>query len=160
VGNHDSSLGPFYETTLGMELVEEPLDLTAFWLRARLVHGHRLEGGRGWKSWMESRAFLRLFRALPGPLASLLDRLLAWKNDRSRPSDERRYFAIFREYAARCRDVAGLVIIGHVHTPLDDARSDPRLIVLGGWQMQSSYLRIDESGATLLVEPDDALISH
>jgi UDP-2,3-diacylglucosamine hydrolase len=160
VGNHDSSLGPFYRATLGLDLRDEPLDLAVFGLRARLVHGHRLEGGRGWKAWMESRWFLRIFRALPHLLASLLDRLLQWKNVRGRPAEERRYSAIFRKYAARCRDLADLVIIGHVHTPLDDARSNPRLIVLGGWHTQSSYLKIDESGASLIVETDDALISR
>jgi UDP-2,3-diacylglucosamine hydrolase len=109
---------------------------------------------------MESRAFLRTFRAFPGPLAFVLDRLLQWKNRGSRPRDERRYYAIFREYAARCRGVADLVVVGHVHTPLDDAASTPRLIVLGGWQVQSSYLKIDDSGASLIVETDDALISR
>jgi len=160
VGNHDSALGSFYATTLGLDLRDEPLDLAVYGLRARLVHGHRLEGGRGWKSWMESRAFLRTFRAFPGPLAFVLDRLLQWKNRGSRPRDERRYYAIFREYAARCRGAADLVVVGHVHTPLDDAASTPRLIVLGGWQVQSSYLKIDDSGASLIVETDDALISR
>ena len=100
------------------------------------------------------------FRAIPSPLASLLDRLLQWKNERSRPSDERHFYGVFRRYTARCRGMADLVLIGHVHTPLDDAGSDPRLIVLGGWHTQSSYLKIDESGASLIVETDDALISR
>jgi UDP-2,3-diacylglucosamine hydrolase len=160
VGNHDIALGSFYATTLGLELRDEPLDLAVYGLRAHLIHGHRLEGGRGWKSWMESQGFLRAFHALPGPLASLLDRLLQWKNERTRPRDERRYFALFREYAARCRGAADLVIVGHVHTPLDAADADPRLIVLGSWHTQSSYLKIDDSGAALIVETVDALISH
>lgn len=160
VGNHDAWLGPFYEADLGLDLRDEPLDLAVHGLRLRLVHGHRIEPGRGWKAWMESQGFLRAFRALPGPVAALLDRLLQWKNDRSRPDDERRYGSIFRRYAARCRGEADLVIVGHVHTPLDDVEADPRLIILGGWQAQSSYLKIDGSGASLIVEADDALISQ
>jgi UDP-2,3-diacylglucosamine hydrolase len=160
IGNHDAWLGPFYAETLGLDLRDEPLDLAVYGLRIRMVHGHRLGGGRGWKGWMESRAFLQIFRALPGPLASLLNRLLQWRNDRKRPRDERRYYALFRRYAARCRGEADLVIVGHVHTPLDEAESNPRLVVLGGWHGQSSYLRIDESGAALIVETDGALISR
>jgi UDP-2,3-diacylglucosamine hydrolase len=109
---------------------------------------------------MEGRAFYRLFRALPPPAAALLDLLLTRKNERGRPADERRYYALFRDYAARCRGEADLVIVGHVHTPLDDPASDPRLIVLGGWQSQSSYLKVDNAGASLIVETDDALISR
>jgi UDP-2,3-diacylglucosamine hydrolase len=160
VGNHDAWLGPLYAGTLGLDLRDEPLDLSAHGLRARVVHGHRLEGGRGWKGWMEGRAFLAIFRALPGPMASPLDRLLRWRNERKRPREEPRYYAIFRRYAALCRGEADLVIVGHVHTPLDDAGSDPRLVVLGGWHARSSYLRIDDSGAALVVVTDDALISR
>jgi UDP-2,3-diacylglucosamine hydrolase len=108
---------------------------------------------------MESWGFLRFFRALPGVPARLLDRVLQWNNERTRLRTERRYYALFRDYARRCRGAADLVIIGHVHTPLDAAESSPRLIVPGGWHRQSSYLRIDDSGAALLVETDDVLIN-
>ncbi len=49
---------------------------------------------------------------------------------------------------------ADLVVIGHVHRPVDDAETDPRLVVLGGWQRQSSYLIIDERGARFRVIRD------
>jgi UDP-2,3-diacylglucosamine hydrolase len=160
VGNHDSWLASFYETTLGLDLRVEPIDLNVHGLRVRLVHGHLLEPHRGWKAWMEGRSFLRLFRALPDPAAVPLDRLLHWKNERSRPDDERRFYALFRRYAAQCRGAADLVIFGHVHTPLDDNTHDPRLVVLGGWHAQSSYLKIDDAGASLLIETNDALISR
>jgi UDP-2,3-diacylglucosamine hydrolase len=160
VGNHDSSLGTFYGSTLGLDLVDEPVDLTIHGLRTRLLHGHLIEARRSWKGWMESPGFLRAFRALPGPLAAMLDRLLHWKNVRGRHHDERRFFALYRSYAARCRGAVDLVIFGHVHTPLDDAGSNPRLIVLGSWHAQSSYAKIDASGASLIVETDDALISR
>jgi UDP-2,3-diacylglucosamine hydrolase len=160
VGNHDSWLGPYYEKALGLDLRVEPLDLLVHGIRVRLVHGHLLEPHRGWKKWMEGQSFLRLFRGLPGPAAVVLDRLLQWKNVRSRPSDERHYYAVFRRYADRCRGEADLVVVGHVHTPLDDHARDPRLVVLGGWHAQSSYLKIDDAGASLLIETDDALISR
>jgi UDP-2,3-diacylglucosamine hydrolase len=159
LGNHDCWLGPFY-TTLGLDLREEPLELAVYGLRVRLVHGHRLKLGRGWKAWMESRIFLRFFQALPDSVASLLDRLLQARNERRRQRTERRYYISFREYAASCRGTADLVLIGHVHTPLDAAESNPRLIVPGGWHVQSSYVKVDDSGAVLFVAADDALVSR
>jgi UDP-2,3-diacylglucosamine hydrolase len=160
LGNHDGALGPFYRTTLGLDLRDEPLEMAVHGLRVHIAHGHRLEATRRWKSLMESPTFLRAFHAIPGFLATPLDRLLHWTNVRNRERVERRYHAVFRRYAARCRDVADLVVVGHVHTPLDDAESSPRLIVLGGWHAQASYLRIDASGASLIVETDRALISQ
>jgi UDP-2,3-diacylglucosamine hydrolase len=159
LGNHDAWLGPFY-ATLGLELRDEPLEVLVHGVRVHMVHGHRLEAGRGWKAWMESRCFLRAFRGLPDSLGSRLDRVLQWTNQRGRLRTEQRYYRLYREYAARCGGRADLVIVGHVHTPLDAAESNPRLIVPGGWHEQSSYVRIDDSGVALLVETDDVLISH
>jgi UDP-2,3-diacylglucosamine hydrolase len=159
LGNHDCWLGAYY-TNLGLKLRDEPYEVVVYGLRVHMVHGHRLGGRPGWKAGMESRGFLRLFRSLPDSLASLLDRVLQWTNQRNRARTERRYSAGFREYALRCRGAADLVIIGHMHTPLDAADRAPRLIVPGSWHEQSSYVKIDGSGAALIVETDDVLISQ
>jgi hypothetical protein len=53
-----------------------------------------------------------------------------------------------------------------VHRAVDDHESDPRMIVLGGWQNRSSFLKIDPSGATFTVlsdedaEPSPAVAAH
>jgi UDP-2,3-diacylglucosamine hydrolase len=160
VGNHDAALGPFYATTLGLDLRAEPLDRAVHGLRVRIVHGHLLVARRNWKAGMESRVFQRAFAALPDLAARVLDYLRETVNQWNRRRIERRFYALFLTYAARCRGAADLVVIGHVHTPLDAAGSDPRMVVLGGWHEQSSYLKIDDSGAALIVETDDALISR
>jgi UDP-2,3-diacylglucosamine hydrolase len=155
VGNHDLWLGPFYERALGAEIIAEPADRVIQGLRVRMVHGHRLGARRLWKAGMESRAFLLAFGWLPGPAARPLDRVLSWKNERGLLADEERHLRVFRAYAESCRDLADLVVIGHVHRAVDEAvDSGPRMIVLGGWQHRSSYLKIDESGATFHVVPD------
>jgi UDP-2,3-diacylglucosamine hydrolase len=159
LGNHDSWLGAAY-ANLGLEVRDEPYEVVAHGVRVHMVHGHQLSGRRGWKAGMESRGFLRLFRALPDAPASLLDRMLEWTNQRNRVRTEHRYTALFREYAIGCRGAADLVIIGHMHKPLDDAESVPRLIVPGSWHMQSSYVKIDGSGVALIVETDDVLVSR
>jgi UDP-2,3-diacylglucosamine hydrolase len=144
-GNHDTWLCPSYARDLGAEILTEPFDLTVHGLRIRLVHGHLLGARRLWKAGMESRTFFQMFGLLPNPVARGLDRLLTWKNERGLLADEERHLRVYRAYATACRDVADLVVLGHVHRPVDEAEDHPRLIVLGGWQRHSSYLRIDAS---------------
>jgi UDP-2,3-diacylglucosamine hydrolase len=148
-GNHDAWLCPSYERALGAEILVEPHELTAHGLRIHLVHGHLLGARSRWKGWMESREFHQAFGRVPGPVAGTLDQLLEWKNQRSLGADEERHLRIYREYAASLRGHCNLVVFGHVHRAVDENQSDPRLIVLGGWQRRSSYLRVDPSGASL-----------
>jgi UDP-2,3-diacylglucosamine hydrolase len=153
-GNHDGWMGPFYEQVLGSRFVQEPYDVEAFGLRVHLVHGHRAGGRQPWKAAMESHAFLTAFENLPRPVARRLDRLLDRTNEHGREYDERRLIPLFRRYLTRLDGKADVAVFGHVHSPVDDPSTSPRLIVLGGWQRRSSYLRIDDRGAELVVVHD------
>ncbi len=155
-GNHDAWLCPFYEAALGARFIPEPFDQTIHGLRLRLVHGHLLGARKAWKSWLESQAFFKAFGWTPRPMAILLDHLLTRRNARTLADDEARHMRIFRTYAESCQDVADVVLVGHVHAPADLVDSHPRLIVLGGWQSRSSYLKVDETGAVLHIESDPA----
>jgi UDP-2,3-diacylglucosamine hydrolase len=152
-GNHDTWLGPHYERHLGARFVEEPLDLDVFGLRLHVTHGH-LVGGRGrLKSWLEGRAFLDAFAAVPGPMARGLEAALDRSNERHLPGATRKQLAAFRRYASRLDPAVDLAIFGHMHrNPTDDDSERPRLIVLGDWLNGSSYLTIDAAGARLTVE--------
>jgi UDP-2,3-diacylglucosamine hydrolase len=151
-GNHDRWLCPLYERRLGAEIIAEPYDVVIHGLRIRLVHGHLLGARRRWKSWMESRAFFDAFEYVPSPVARVLDQALAWRNERGLLADEERHLRSYRQYAAGCAGSVDIVVVGHVHRPVDQAETSPRLIVLGGWQRGTSYLRVDESGATFHVQ--------
>jgi UDP-2,3-diacylglucosamine hydrolase len=155
-GNHDAWLCPFYSAALGAQIIGEPIDFLIHGLRVRLVHGHLLGARRAWKAWMEGRAFFQGFRHVPGPLAVALDHVLVWNNQRGLAADEERHLRVFRKYAETCRGAADLVVVGHVHRAVDDRASDPRLIVLGGWQQRPSYLKVDASGASFHAENDPA----
>jgi UDP-2,3-diacylglucosamine hydrolase len=163
-GNHDAWLCPFYHAELGARIVPDPYDVTVYGLRLRVVHGHLLGARRAWKALLESRAFFSGFGQVPSPLAGLLDRILSWNNDRKLLSDEERHLQVFRAYASKLRGLADLVIIGHVHRAVDDRASDPRMIVLGGWQASSSFLKVDETGASFQVidhrDPQGYPINH
>jgi UDP-2,3-diacylglucosamine hydrolase len=151
-GNHDEWLCPFYHAELGAQIIAEPHEMTIHGIRLRVVHGHLLGARRAWKSLLESRAFFEAFSYVPGPFARTLDQVLAWRNQRGLEADEERHLNVYRQYAAQFQGSADIVVIGHVHRPVDLADANPRLIVLGGWQRRSSYLKIDETGATFHVE--------
>lgn len=153
-GNHDAWLCPFYERELGARIVSDPFELTVCGLRLHLVHGHLLGARRKWKAWMESHAFFTGFSRLPNPLARVLDGVLTRNNDRKLDSDEERHLRFYRIYAARLRGQADLVVIGHVHRAVDENATDPRMIVLGGWQARSSYLKVDQQGASFHIQDD------
>ncbi len=153
-GNHDEWLCPFYQAELGATIVSEPYQVTSHGIRLRIVHGHLMGARRAWKAWMEGQAFFDAFSHVPGPLARALDQVLAWRNRRGLNADEERHLHVYRQYAAKYDSSADVVVFGHVHRAVDDARTSPRLIVLGGWHYRSSFLKIDEAGATFHVEHD------
>jgi UDP-2,3-diacylglucosamine hydrolase len=159
-GNHDAWLGPFYERDLGARFLPEPVALEVYDLRIHLVHGHLLGARRAWKAGMESRTFFDAFHSLPAPLAHGFDALLDWKNSHDREITNQRHIAVYRRYTARHAGDADLVVLGHIHGPLDDAVMRPRMCVLGGWHEQASYLRIDDAGAALIVEADPVAVGR
>ena len=155
-GNHDRWLCSFYERQLGANIVPDPFETTLHRIRLHLVHGHLLGARRRWKGWMESAEFWKAFGLLPYPVASALDQILERKNMIGLDADERRHLTVFQAYTAGLHGRADLVVIGHVHRPVDEPASNPRMVVLGGWQQQSSYLRIDDAGASFFVVADSA----
>ncbi len=152
-GNHDQWLSPLYERAIGATIVSEPQLITAHGLRLYLVHGHRVGGRQPWKAAMESQAFWETFARLPHAVARSLDRLLQGSNARGRSDDEVRLSKLFREHARSLGASVDLALFGHVHAPMDDASMAPRTVILGGWHRQSSYLRVDERGAFLIINP-------
>ncbi len=155
LGNHDAWLSSFYEKHLGACVVSEPvLDLTVAGLRIHLAHGHLLGSRRLWKKAMEGRLFLEGFRRLPLPAAVGLEGLLDYTNEAQRKRSNVRHLQTFRRYADMFSPRTDLVVLGHVHRTLDDSSTPPRLIVLGDWLHQSSYLRVDSAGAQLIIQPD------
>lgn len=150
-GNHDAWLGPFYREALGVDFAPEPWERTVHGLRVHLIHGHRAGGRPFWKGAMESRPFLAAFSAAPGLIARRLAARLDQSNDATRAESDHHHRTVYERYAADLGERADLVLFGHIHMPHDRRDCHPRWCVLGGWQRRSSYLRIDESGAELVV---------
>jgi UDP-2,3-diacylglucosamine hydrolase len=151
VGNHDLWLGPFYEQVLGAQFVTEPHTVEAFGIRLYLVHGHRTGGRQPWKAAMETETFLNIFSRLPLAIARKLDYLLNARNDATRAEDEVRLVKIYRGFLEQVKPAADVAVFGHVHSPVDDPSTCPRLVVLGSWHGRDCYLRVDDEGATHFV---------
>ena len=79
-------------------------------------------------------------------------------NQRSRLASEERHLAVFRHYARERAGWHDILAFGHVHRTVDEEQGGPRLVVLGGWHNQTSYLKIDTTGARLVIEPDPIAI--
>ncbi len=152
LGNHDAWLGPFYESLLRLEVQPEPLVIVSHGQTIRLAHGHRVKGTSTWKSLMEGRAFLGAFGLLPGFLARDLESRLDRVNTRKKAEADRRLIAAYREMALACDSEFDIIVFGHVHHAYNNPEASPRLIVLGDWTRGASYLKIDATGAELVIE--------
>lgn len=155
-GNHDRWLESYYRDELSAEFLLGSLDVEASGLRIHAVHGHLLGARAVWKGPMESQAFLNGFRALPHGIARKFEEKLDQVNDQGRNKSNERFLEIYRGYAESMRDKADLVILGHIHLTHDSPSSQPRVIVLGSWHDQASYVRVYEGIATHLIETDPA----
>ena len=156
-GNHDGWLGPFYQEVLGVGYAGQSLDMTVGGVRFRAIHGHEIGARTAWKGVMEARWFLRAFRALPGPLARMMDSLLDSTNRVHRDATNVKHKAIYRAAADRLRLEVDVCVFGHIHLTHDDQGSEPRVIVLGGWHDRASYLRVSETGESVLVVVVDSV---
>ena len=153
-GNHDRWLEAYYRNTLGAEFVMDAFEITSDNLRILSVHGHLLGARAWWKGVMESRPFLLGFRALFRSLAEQLESRLDTVNDHKRSMSDARHLAIYRLHADSLAERVDLVVLGHIHLTHDDNSIHPRLIVLGGWHHQTSYLRVENGVAMHFIEPD------
>ncbi len=154
-GNHDAWLGPFFQSELGAQWREGPVDLDfgPDGPRCQLVHGHLLGGRATWKGWMESDAFFQGFRALPHPVARGFEFTLDQFNEARLEASHSRHIAVYRAFVDAMTDPPDLMILGHVHQTLDEVRPNgTRLVVLGNWHQQSSYVRQEGGRAEFLIE--------
>ena len=103
---------------------------------------------------MESRAFLLGFTALPRPIADVLDGMLDSTNKITRDAIQQKQLVILRRRADLLRAETDICVFGHIHVTHDDRERSPRMILLGGWHEQSSYLRVDEESMELVVVDD------
>jgi UDP-2,3-diacylglucosamine hydrolase len=155
-GNHDTWLGPYYQSTIGVGYEGKSFEETIGGIRFFAVHGHESGAQSAWKAWMKGRAFFRAFSALPVVMANALGGMLAVANSVRREKIDHKHVVTYRQQANSLSESVDVCIFGHIHLTHDDSDGKPRLIVLGGWHHRSSYIRVDESGHAVLVIVEDA----
>ena len=155
-GNHDTHLGPYYQNVIGLGYVSDSLDVDHAGVRFHATHGHLVGAQTPWKAWMKGPAFLRAFRAVPGPVARGLNTLLDSANSVGRESTDLKHIGVYRHHADTLRGRIDVCVYGHIHRVHHDTQGSPEVVVIGGWHHRSSFLRVDDDGSRRLVVVEDA----
>ena len=139
-GNHDTWLGPYYESNIGVGYRGKSFEETIHGLRFFAVHGHESGAQSAWKAWMKGRIFFQVFSAVPAVMANTLGRMLDVANSVRREKIDHKHVATYREQANSLSESVDICIFGHIHLTHDDVSRNPRLFILGGWHHRSSYI--------------------
>jgi len=148
-GNHDIWAARYLHERYGTEPAAGPLDLALDGLRLRCVHGDGLLGKewlyRGFRAIVRSRAGVLLGKSLH---PELLFAFSTWLSGHSRTAD-RDEAAGIEAKAARLLARSGhadwdVLLMGHVHHPMDLERDGRRLVSLGGWLEAPNFGRLQD----------------
>ena len=150
-GNHDCWLSARFEQTYGVELLNSPSELTLGGRRVLLAHGDELDRSRRtrWTSALfRSRTATRLYSLLPERLGLALAGKIAGvsRTGGIKPVLVR----ALRGYAGqKLREGVDLVIMGHVHVPVQERFAAGTYLNTGDWL--SNYIDgvLDDAGPRL-----------
>lgn len=163
-GNHDFSLGSFFERDLGAEVYVDEMEEIVGGKRIYVAHGDRVNprdyGYRLFRRTLKNRLSYALIRwGGPGLSMKIAKQLSARSRGRNREQSPD-HIPIFRTFAMRkFREGIDIVILGHSHYPEEivqriDGREKAYFNV-GDWMTFFSYLRYNpESGFQLCYYED------
>jgi UDP-2,3-diacylglucosamine hydrolase len=150
-GNHDFWIGDFLQKELGVEVRENPLELSLQGRRIWVHHGDALVGGdlgyRMLKQVLRNKTCIALYRLIHPDLGIPF---AEWVSSWSRHSRAERPLDVawLRREVAEPRFEQGFdtVMIGHFHHVVEDRAPGREFFVLGDWIEHFSYLVL-ENGA-------------
>jgi UDP-2,3-diacylglucosamine hydrolase len=162
-GNHDIWAAGYLHERYGSSPDGEPFVVEREGLRIHLTHGDGLLG----RDWIYS-TFRKLVRARAGIVLAkslhpeLLYALSTWLSGHSRTAtrDEAEEIAVkARRWLARLHDPAwDLLIMGHMHHPLDVEHAGRRLVTLAGWFDPLGYAVLRNGRLTLAEYPHSGTV--
>ncbi|MEX2571622.1 MAG: UDP-2,3-diacylglucosamine diphosphatase [Gemmatimonadota bacterium] len=151
-GNHDAWGGPFLEKEIGIEILEEGVELELAGFRALVVHGDGVGSGdigyKALKRLIRNPLAIRAFRLLHpdwgARLASLVSSTEAKTHGAAGANPERA--AELNRWAAGVlerRIDLDLILAGHTHTPIvDECRPGVYYVNTGDWLSHFTYLEL------------------
>lgn len=150
-GNHDHWLSARFEQTYGIELLDSPFELVLAGKRVLLAHGDELDRSRRtrWTSALfRSRNATRLYSLLPERLGLWLAGRIA---EVSRAGGIKpALITALRAYAEeRLRQGFDLVVLGHVHVPVQERLGSGWYLNTGDWLSNYACGVLDDAGPRL-----------
>lgn len=163
-GNHDFSLGSFFERDLGAEVYVDEMEEIVGGKRIYVAHGDRVNprdyGYRLFRRTLKNRLSYALIRwGGPGLSMKIAKQLSARSRGRNREQSPD-HIPIFRTFAMRkFREGIDIVILGHSHYPEEivqriDGREKAYFNV-GDWMTFCSYLRYNPGSGFELCYHED-----
>lgn len=150
-GNHDAYLEDYYQRWLGVGFTPEPLLIDHAGTRVHLVHGHLVGPLSPLKALVGGKLFHAVFSWLPSFVADRLRRTRVDINTHNEDERCAKFLAAFRNYIRNHpENEEHVFVFGHVHEFVDEPVDRSRMIVLGDWEFDISYVRLDDRGAELI----------
>lgn len=142
-GNHDIWLGSYLSDEVGLEILENPVEMDLQGKRMHVTHGDEFNADwqfRVSRAILKSPLCIRLFRLLHPDLGVVLGRLTSGASDaraRHTPREDRQVY----QRAAERLIMSGvdIVVSGHYHKVIDRDVLSGRLLVLGNWLRSDTY---------------------
>lgn len=152
-GNHDAYMEQAYRRWLDVGFVPEPLEISCFGFHLHVLHGH-LTGPRSLlKTVVASKQFHDLYSRIPRFVASRMEQMRISGNIHSHAIRCEKFMSAYRQHVLDHTQNAAneIFVFGHIHEIADETVGTSRMIVLGEWEDEVWYLRIDQEGANLIL---------
>ena len=154
-GNHDFWMDDFFETQLGLSVHRDSLDFEYDGLKLHLTHGDGLapadRGYRFLKKILRNRFNIWLYRKLPPDWAIPLAKAVSGSSREYTSRRDHTFAADYEAYAQeKLRDGANVVVIGHLHIPVQKEFPEGIYINTGDFIHHFSYARLSGGEISLL----------
>lgn len=153
-GNHDFWMDDYFETQIGVTLHRDSFDTEYNGKRLHLTHGDGLakadRGYRFLKKILRNKFNIWLYRKLPTDWAIPLAKFVSGSSRDYTSKRDHTFAPDYEQYAAqKLTDGYDIVIIGHLHIPVQTELDGGTYINSGDFINHFSYVRLDDSGVRL-----------
>jgi UDP-2,3-diacylglucosamine hydrolase len=145
-GNHDFWISSFLSEGIGIEVSQHPMVAIHQGLRIYVTHGDELlklgPGEKLLRKVLHSPLCIELFSLIHPDLGAVIARWASRPGVRDSKRFDIGYLKRICQRAAQRKFAKGFdaVVMGHIHIPLLQSRSDQTFVILGDWIKHFTYL--------------------